>query len=391
MLNCASIYAYEIDDPAIALEEIKNQLDEKLILLTHSVGIVMCHPEFISSGTLQYICENIPFDVVGMTTAVQAVNGEAGELILTIFVMTSDDVCFKTGVTERLDENIDTAIKTAAEKITWEYSETPGLAIVFAPCMSKYSGDAYVDSWQKTILNVPIFGAVATDDTRTYELSETICNGDSFKTEMSFVLCYGNINPRFMVGTFPHEKAMPHRGEITKSNGSLVYEINNTNAYKYFEGIGFTNNGVLAESYIFVPFAIDQKKRADYDGIPVIRSLNSFTEDGTAVFLGDVDEGSTFSLLTSEPDDVLSVTRQKIEQINSLSEVNGVLMFPCIARRMMTMRVAPLIELENVRDTIRPDIPFMMGYAGGEISPTLFKDGVPTNRFHNYSLIILAV
>ena len=391
MLKCASVYTYEIDDLDVALENIKAQLDEKITLLEYTVGIVTCHPEFIISGALKYICNNLPFDLVGMTTAVQAVNDETGELILTIFVMTSDDVRFRTGITTELDTSIATSIKTAVDRITSEHTETPGLALMFAPCMSSCSGDTYVAAWENIIPNVPIFGAVATDDTRAYELSETIYNGESFKMEMPFVLCYGNINPRFIVGTFPHEKVMPHKGEITKSSGPFVYEINNKNAYEYFESIGFTNNGVLAKSYIFVPFAIDQKKRADYDGIPVIRSLNSFTENGTAVFLGDVDEGSTFSMLTSEPDDVLSVTRQKIEQINSLSGVNGVLMLPCIARRLMTMRVDPLIELKNVRDTIRRDIPFMMCYAGGEIGPTLVKDGIPTNRFHNYSLIILVV
>ena len=391
MLKCASVHTYEIDDPEVALAEILSQLDRKILLLEHTVGIVMCHPEFISSGTLQYICTKLPFDIAGMTTAVQAVNGEAGELILTLFIMTADDVYFITDVTQGLNENIDASIRSAAEKSKSVYAQAPRLALVFTPCMTTYSGDTYIKVWQENIPNVPIFGAVATDDTRTYESSETICKGECYKTEMSYVLCCGNLNPRFIVGTFPYERAMPHKGEITKSIGSLVYEINNINAYQYFESIGFTNNGVLAENYIFVPFAIDQKKRADYDGIPVIRSLNAFTQDGTAVFLGDVDEGSTFSLLTSEPDDVLSVTREKVEQINDIPDVNGILMFPCIARRMMTMRAAPLVELENIRDTMREDIPFMTGYAGGEFSPTLVKDGIPTNRYHNYSLIILAI
>ena len=208
---------------------------------------------------------------------------------------------------------------------------------------------------------------------------------------MPFILCYGNINPRFIVGTFPEDKVMPYRGEITKSNGSLVSEINNINAYKYFESIGFVNNGVLQENFNFVPFAIDQKKRADYDGIPVIRGIALFTEDGSAIFRGDVDEGSTFSLLTCETEDVLTATEQKIKQMNELPDVNGALLFPCIARRMMTMGNNPLMELETVKNTIHPEIPFIMGYAGGEISPTLGRNGIPTNRFHNYSLIILVI
>jgi hypothetical protein len=51
----------------------------------------------------------------------------------------------------------------------------------------------------------------------------------------------------------------------------------------------------------------------------------------------------------------------------------------------------PLVELQTALSTIRPDIPFMIGYAGGEICPTSIKNGIPANRFHNYSLVALVV
>jgi len=391
MLNCVSVYTYEIDDSTAALEEIRAQLDKKIVLLEHTIGILMCHPEFITSGVARHICEKLPFDVVGITTAAQAVNKEAGDLILTIFVMTSDDVCFKTGVTGDLEENIDEPIKTAVEGITTGMSGSPGLALIFPPLIFKYSGDSYVNAMQKSIPNVPIFGAITTDDTLTFHLSETIYKGENSKTTMPFILCYGNINPRFVVGTFPENKIMPNKGEITKSNGAIVSEINNINAYKYFESNGFVDRGNLAKSLNLVPFEIYQKKRADYDGIPVIRGIASFTEDGAAIFRGDVDEGSTFTMLISEEDNVLLATRQKIGQLNDLSDVNGALLFSCIGRRMMTMRSNPLVELETVINTINDEIPFSMGYVSGEISPTLVKNGIPTNRYHNYSLVILVI
>ena len=115
MLKCASAYTYEIDDPEAAFKEIKAQLDEKITLLEHTVGIIMCHPEFVGSGVLKHISEQLPFDSAGATTSSQAVNGEAGELILTIFVMTSDDVWFRTGVTGDLSEHIDAPVKAAFE------------------------------------------------------------------------------------------------------------------------------------------------------------------------------------------------------------------------------------------------------------------------------------
>ena len=391
MLKCASIYTCEIDDPEIALKEVKTQLDKKLALLDHTVGIVMCHPEFINSGVLRHISENLPFDIAGTTTSSQAVNGAAGELILTIFVMTSDDVWFMTGVTDAMDESIDVPVKAAFDKASAGVNESPRLALIFPPIIIKYAGDDYVNVWQKLIPNTPIYGTLAMDDTPDFTESETIYNGECFKTSMPFVLCYGNMTPRFIIGTFHEDKVMPYKGEVTKSKGPFVHEINNMNAAEYFESIGFIKNGVPVVKYLFVPFAIDQKKRADYDGTPVIRVIASFTDDGTAIFHGAVDEGSTFSILTCALDDVLSTTNRAVEQINGLADVNGVLLFSCIVRRVMTMSVNSMMELEAVRNTMNPGIPFMMGYAGGEICPTLIRDGVPTNRYHNYSLVILVI
>ena len=391
MLKCASVYTYEIDDPKVALEEIEAQLNEKITILEHSIGIIMCHAEFISSGVLKHISENLPFDLVGVTTSSQAVNGEAGELILTIFVMTSDDAWFITGVTESVDEDIYGPTRAAFNKVAAGVSEMPKLALIFPPYILKRAGDTYINTWKQIIPDTPFFGPIATDDTHTFEENEAIYKGESYKTAMPFVLCYGNINPRFLVGTLPEDKVMPYKGEITKSSGSFVQEINNINAHKYFESIGFVGDSGLVKSSRSVPFIIDQKKREDYDGIPVIRVHRSFTEDGAVIFSGNVDEGSIFTLLTIDPGDVLSTTRQKIEQVNELNDVNGVLMFPCIVRRMMTMRLDPLIELTMVKNTINPSIPFMMGYSGGEVCPTSIKNGIPANRFHNYSLIILVV
>jgi hypothetical protein len=395
MLKCASAYTYEIDDPGVAFGEIKKQLDEKITLLKHSVGVVMCHPEFIASGALRHICENLPFELAGATTSAQAVNGEAGDLVLTIFVMTSDDVQFKAGVTPPLDDGIDAPVQAAFDEAAATMPEPPKLAIIFPPLMLKYAGDAYVNAWGKAARDVPLFGSLAIDDSVNFEGSETIFDGKNFKTAMSFVLCFGNIAPRFLVGSLPQDKAMPYKGEITKSEGPFVHEINNISARKYFESIGIIGSGSYAEnqlqSYLFVPFVIDQKMREDYDGIPVIRGHASFLEGGSAIFRGDVDEGSSFTMLMVNSNDVMKTTSQKLEEINGLPDVNGILLFPCIVRRMISMYPNPLAELKTAIDTIRPDIPFMMGYAGGEICPTSVNNGIPANRFHNYSLVALVV
>lgn len=391
MLKCASVFTLEIDSIEGAVADIKSQLEEKLPLLEHSIGIVMCHPEFIASGILKHLRENLTFELVGTTTSSQSTNDQADEHVLTIFVMTSDDVQFVAGVTDSVIESVELPVQNAYKKISADVQGLPKLVLTFPPLILKYSGEVYIRAWEQAIPNVPIFGSIAIDDTLTFQDSQTIFNGNSFYGSMPFVLCYGNISPRFIVGTLPLDKAMPYKCTVTKSAGPFVYEINDKNAYQYFEDIGLAHNAALTDNYLFVPFVIDQKNRQDYDNIPVIRAHASFTSDGVAIFRGEVDEGSTMSMLSANAKDVLETTKEKAEQLIGLDNAAGALLFPCIIRQMITMRPNPIGELELVRNIIGSSLPFMMGYSGGEICPTSIRDGVPVNRFHNHSLIILVV
>ncbi len=388
MVTCASIYTYEVDDREIALAELKAQLDEKVALLENSVGIILCHPEFIQTGMLKFICENLPFDLVGATTASQAVNGEAGELLLTIFIITSNDVYFKVGVSESLNGDIVGITESAYHLAAMGMQEQPKLAIIFPPLTLQHAGDVYVDAWSQIIPNTPIFGSHAIDDTLSFESSETIYNGANYKLSMSFVLCYGNINPRFLIGTLPENSVTPYTGEITKAEGPLVHEINHTNTFQYLKDLGFTSDNASTDNFLFLPFRINFINRPDYDGIPVMRALASFTEDGSAIFRGNVYENSRFVFSKCVPGDVLATALEKVEEVNAMPDVNGVLLLPCIVRRMV-LSLTPLKELECIRDNLKA--PFMMGYAGGEICPTSATADIAINRFHNYSLVILVI
>ena len=388
MLNCAGVFTREIDDPNIALNEIKKQLDNKITLRANTVGIVMCHPEFIASGTLRHVCDNLPFDTVGMTTASQAVNDEANEHILTIFIMTSDDVRFKAGITESLSENAKTAVKTAYERVSDGEPEQPVLALIFPPfLMEHFSGDICIGAWKNVIPGTPFFGTYATDDTVTFMESETIFNGMSTKDAVPFVLCYGNIKPRFFIATLHENSALSLRAVVTKSKDNIIYEINNTNTRDFF-----TDSMGLSKSMLTFPLSVSSPAHDDNDGVQVIREHNYYTEDGASVFGGNIEEGAVISLLKFDADSILSTSLHEIKKISGLQDVKGALLFSCITRRMVVMGSGePLAELLLAKNNITQDIPFMMGYSGGEICPTSTKDGIPSNRFHDSSMVVLVV
>jgi hypothetical protein len=388
MLKCASLYTNEIDDHITALNEIKSQLNSKIELLESTVGIVMCNPEFIYSGALEYICNGLPFDIVGITTSSQSTNDEVGELIFTLFVMTSDDIQFVTGVTKRLITDAYGPTKKAYETVAAEQSGLPKLILNFPPfILETFSGDLFIEIWDKILPGVPQFGSLAIDDTAAFSECSTIYNGRDTKDTMPFVLCYGNINPRFIIATLDEISGISLKAEVTKAKGNIVYEINNTVTRDFFmESLG------IPESMISIPLLLDSPSGNDYDGIPVIREQSSVTAEGAGVFGGNIEVGSKLSLLRADEESILSTSLKGLLKLNAMENVNGALIFSCVSRRIMLIGAnKPLAEMQLVQDTIREDIPFMMGGSGGEICPTSIRDGIAFNRNHEYSMVILAV
>jgi len=387
MIKCASIYTYEIDRPDVALDEINKYISRKITLQKNTVGLIMCHPEFIATGVLKHICDNLPFDVAGITTASQAVNDEAGELILTVFIMTSDDVSFKTGVTDSLDDDVYLHAKNAYDKASAGEEELPGLVIFFTPFnVNLYSGDEYVRAWGKLLPSVPIFGTVATDDTASFEENRVIYNGVCSENAMPFILFYGAVNPRFLIATLPEDTVLSLRGKVTKTKGNIIYEINDINTHKFFADAG------IPDKMATVPLMMSSPDDSEYDDVSVIRELFAYSEDNAGILGGDVDEGSTISVLSFKPENIKSTLKNRIEKLNKLPDVNGVIIFSCVSRRKALLAVIEdLAELELAKGTIKPEIPFMMGYSGGEFCPVMSKDGTTRNRFHNYSAGILII
>jgi hypothetical protein len=390
VLKCASAFTYELDNPEKALNEIVGQLKNQTEFLENTVGIILCHTEFVEGGVLAYISGKLPFETVGATTASQAVNGSFGEMVLTVFVMTSDDVAFYAGITESLEEDIEGPVRLAYERRPEGFG-APGLAVIFPPLLIKHSGDEYIRVFEKVMPNTPLFGSIAVDDSVTFSGAVTVYNGRHYENALSFLFCCGNIHPRFAIAALPPNPVASVKGEITKSEGSRVYEINKTDAYSYLTSLEHSHNIRVINNMLMYPFWVDLVKRDNYDGVPVIRGLASVSEDGPALFRGDVDERSTFTLLTCNPQDVLKTTRECVDRVNKSDGINGVLFISCIVRRMTILSGDPLAELQAVKEGIKPGIPFMTGYAGGEICPTSVRDRIPTNRFHNYSLVVLVV
>lgn len=389
-MKCTTLYSYELDDKEAAWAEIKSQLDSSIQLLKNSVGVVMCHPEFKNTEVFKHICSKLPFETVGVTTASQAVPGSSGTLMLTIFVMTADDVIFRAGITDDLGTEVEKPTQNAYEIASKGIEEDCKLALVFPPLILKYPGDIYPNTWSKLLPRTPVFGTLAIDDTLEFKISETVFNGDFYETQMPFILCYGNINPRFMINTVDANNLMPYKAIITKSEGAILHEINNMSALDYFVNIGLALKNNDSNNFLFMPLLVDFKKRDDYDGVPVMRVLAQFNKDGSAILRGNADANSVLNISKFTEKTVIENTSKQAAIFGERKDVNGIISFSCIIRRM-AMQADVNAEMSSYAEKIGSNFPYMFGYAGGEICPTSHSEEKTTNRFHNYTLVSLII
>jgi hypothetical protein len=387
MIRSIGLHTYEIDDADVAVEEIREGLKD-FPLSKNTIGIIMCDPEYVESGVYGALCEALPFPLAGATTTTQAICGEADILMLTIFVMTSDDVFFETAMTDEIGPGNDilTPTRAAFEETLSRLPSEPKLLLLFPPMLAETAGDAYVEAFDELCPGVPQFGMPAISDSILFDNCLTLYDGETSLTKMVFILVAGNVNPRFLISTFSDDDKTPFSGEITKSKENIIYEINGVPAYEYFKSIGLAKDGKLDDGLQFVPLLIDFKKRADYDGVPIIHAIAHLNENGDAVCRGYMYQNSVFTITNPTMDSVLRSAAEVIEKVKEMPDRQATLIFSCIVRRM-TLGAKPLTEATMVKDTLQGDSPFMFAYAGGEICPTSMRDGKAVNRFHHFSII----
>ena len=383
MLNA---WTLEIDDPSVAVAEILAQLDLENQLLAHSAGFITCSYDYVETGMVQAICDALPFDVAGCTTLTNAVNQEAGIMLLCLSVLTADDCQFATVTTPPLDGDILPIVKGTFEQAAAALDSPPGLVLAFVPLMRTVSGEQILDALNTAADGTPVFGTIACDsDTAYYSNTFTIHNGTHSRDRMSLLLVSGNVHPRFVVTSTSEQNLHKQQAVITSSEGSVLRGVNGMSAREYLSSIGLLQGSGI-EAVSSVPFVVNYNDGSQ----PVARAIYALNEDGAAVCGGVMPEGGTLSIGRMDVDDILLTVGQSLEKIRQNKEINGIIMFPCLGRNMV-LGVTPLSEIEKVRDILGDSLPWHLAYSGGEICPVYGAGDCTVNRFHNFTFIACAL
>ena len=378
-------YTNEIDDAETAIREITGQLDLAADLLAHSIGIIACHYEFVYSGIAKALCDALPFDVAGTVVTAHAVREASDTSMLTLTILTSDDVEFVSQMTSPLGTDPGSAVEKAYREIASQRNDTPALILAFAPFLMNNAGDEYVEVFTKISGGVPCFGSVSIDESETLEHSFLIFNGKPYADRIAMILLYGDLHPHFLTATISPGKILDKTALITKSEGNILQEVNGRPVEEYFESLGLADASTVQYGMASIPFMLDYG-----DGTPPISKVFvSRTPEKYAVCTGIVPEGATLRVGVFDKQDVLFTTGEALTRLLEMLpdlDASCVLVYSCVARGM-TLGLDSLAEFELIRNKLGTALPFVAADSGGEICPSMVGEGKSVTRFHNNTFI----
>jgi hypothetical protein len=376
-------FTNEIDDPDVAVEEITSQLKDKK-LLKNTIGIIGCHFEFVENGTINALCDALPFELIGCAVQGSAVNSSGGMEQLSLTVLTSDDLIFTSAISEPIfSENAEDSIAKVyadAEKSGIK----PSLIFALGPITTDVSGDRMLKKLDQLSGGIPIFGTLSNDTSLKYESSYVFLNNEQHLRKMVLLFLHGDINPRFYTTAIATRNIQQQNAVVTESTGYLVTKINNIPLMEYFNKIGVQTSRLAAVSML--PFLVDFG-----DGtLPAAYSMYAISEEGaycgSAIPVG--------SLITFAEIDYSSVMETaEITLRAALADIekngaNGMIAIPCFTRSLVIIPNTE-DEIKKSLEIVGDKVPFTLIYSGGELCPTYNKEHEIVNRFHNLTYTVM--
>ncbi|MDR2296183.1 MAG: FIST C-terminal domain-containing protein [Clostridiales Family XIII bacterium] len=375
----------EIDYPDEALEEILSQLDLENALLKNAAGIVHCGCAFAESGFVRLLCDRLPFEVVGGTTLACAAGREYGADLLSLSVLTSDEVAFSVACSERpARDDIEGMIGAAYRRAAADLPARPALVLAQLPLDLSMGVSRMLDGITAACgADVPVFGALPCDMTPDFHESFVICNGEVLPNAVALLLLCGDVRPRFFVENVSRSESLQEQqGVITESDGCLLKRVNDMPFLDYIADIGMLPD-ILKETKAFpVPFKVNYNEGMKSR----LRVLFSVRPEGHAVFSSEMPVGASFSMQRLDYNGVMETVESMADTLSLLRDVSGVLLYSCVARNFLLGRRGD-DEMRRFAELLGEKTPYCFSYTGSEICPAEDEKGARTNHSYSYSLV----
>lgn len=386
MIHPYILHTSEVDIPGVAVNDILEQFS-KCSLSKNTVGILVCHYDFVENGIVSALQEVLPFPLVGITTFYQKTPPASGLFELTITVLSSDDVRFSLARCFPSDkEQAAARIGDAYQAAFDQYGEEPSLVLSFLSANRPISGDEYLRSLDCVSGGVPSFGVVNSGEDESGANIYVICEGEAFLEGAVMLLLIGEIKARMYTNDKPEDRLLAISTTVTKGEGVIVRELNGEPAVTYLKKNGIALDDTDAGIISSIPFYC----RISKEDVLLSRTLKSVAPDGSLEFMAEIPEGALLRVGTVTSDDILEESRSVMQRaVQENPEAVLFLIGSCVGR-FITLGLETTAEMDYALAVVPEGRNYMASYVGGEICP-VYKDGRLVNRYHNNSFIILAL
>jgi hypothetical protein len=396
MIKLLNAYTQELDDPGKAVREILEPLDIKNSLLKNSVALLFCNVKFIETGIAEAVYKSLPFDVVGCTSlyfglpAVAGAPAVCGDVILTVTILTSDDIDFITGVSGALNEkNVEECVHDLYHHTSSSLGEPPALVFAFPPTILNVTGDAMAAILYRVCEDIPVFGSLALDMNTRILYPKTIFkaagpdSGESgtFGDRMALLLFRGQVKPRFFHSFFPEKSILSWDAVITEAEENRIISINNRSALSFMKDMGFFQDGMY-DSFLVYPLVVEYPNNETN-----IVVLQDISHEGHLMCSRKVKTGGILNLGAVTADTVLESAKAMARELKNGDSGTNFIMFSCFLRNVV-LGGSSQAEFELVcKELDAYPGSWLFINSGGELCPGYTEKGELENRFHQYALI----
>lgn len=336
----------------------------------------MDQPEFLTKISQ----ENPDAIVVGCSTAGEIHNIGLADQTLSGVAMHFD----KTRLKAAHAEIAAAADSFAAGKKIGEELKADDLAGVFVLCPGlNINGSDFVKGVVSVLgKDIPVSGGLAGDGAN-FEKTATFRDGELYTNHAVAVGFYGDAIEYKTSSRGGWNVFGPAR-RVTKSEGSVVYEIDNRPALALYKEYLGEKADDLPSSGLLYPFAILEE---DHSETGLIRTILDIDRDKESLILaGDLPQGSLVCLMHADIDNLIDGAETAANDVDpdGSGANSATLMVSCVGRKIV-MNDDVVEELDAVRGVVGGGSAYAGFYSYGEICP-FTTTGQP--ELHNQTMTI---
>lgn len=366
-----------------ALDDVLAQCRAKLGDRIPKAGITFCAPDLEHEVVLDGILRAWPdLQLIGCTTdgEISSVLGHCDDSIALV-LFCSDTIEFAVGMGKDVSKDIALACRTAIDSAASMSALAPTLCITLPESLTTSALRIVESLAQQLGPAVPVVGGTSGDG-RRFSYTRQFCGRDVCSDAVPVLLLSGPLV--YSIGLESGWQPVGTPGRVTRSDGTLVQEIDDRPALEFYRRF----LGETAEPSADFPLAILDAVGA----VQCIRAPNGSFDPhlGSIAFFAEVPEGASVQITQADREGILDGCTQSItracEGYPAGKTPEVALLISCASRKML---LGTRINEESriVKSVIGHDIPVCGFYSYGEIGPREGSEGIA--RFHNQTFISL--